>query len=215
MAKRQRDNLIYGIGHVDYSLPITQNGKKVKEYETWRGMLKRCLDDGYLQREPTYKGCSVSEDWTYYKNFYSWIISQDNYQKWKQGGIAWAIDKDILTKGNKLYSDQTCVLVPKSVNTLFTTRKLHRGPYPIGVTYSKKNNKFLAYCNDPFKIRGDKRKYMGKYLGSFTTSEEAFYAYKKFKENIIKKVAKIEFKNGNITKQCYDAMLNYKVEIHD
>ena len=82
MGGRRRGELIYGIGHVDYSLPITENGKKTKEYEAWRGILKRCFDDGYLEREPTYKGCFVSEEWAYYRNFYGWITSQENYKQW-------------------------------------------------------------------------------------------------------------------------------------
>ena len=215
LSGKQRGELIYGIGHVDYSLPISKKGKKSKEYETWRGILKRCLDDGYLEREPTYNGCSISKEWTYYKNFYDWITSQENYKQWKEGGKGWAIDKDILIKGNKVYSSETCLLVPMNVNSLFTNRKLHRGSYPIGVSYSKKNNKFLAYCNDPFKERNDGGRYIGHYLGSYTTPEEAFYAYKKFKEEMIKKVAILEFQRENITQKCYEAMINYQIEIDD
>lgn len=39
--------------------------------------------------------------------------------------------------------------------------------------------------------------------------------YKKHKEEIIKQVAEIGYKSGNITKQCYDAMMAYEVEITD
>lgn len=209
MARRQKGELIYGIGHVDYSLPITKNGKKVKEYEAWRSMLKRCLDDGYLEREPTYNGCSISEEWTYYKNFYNWITSQENYKRWKDGEKGWAIDKDIIHKGNKIYSSENCFLVPQNVNNLFTTRRLHRGKYPIGVRYVEKLNKFVAYCNDPFKSK------KWQHIGIFDTINEAFNAYKIFKENIVKKVAEKEFQQGNITQKCYESMLNYKFEIDD
>jgi hypothetical protein len=208
MAGQQRGGLIYGIGHVDYSLPITHNGKKIKEYEAWRGMLKRCLDDGYLQREPTYKGCIVSQEWTYYNAFYNWVLSQENYNKWKNGDKKWAIDKDIIAKGNKTYSDKTCFLVPQNINSLFTTRKLHRGEYPIGVDYLKRLNKFRASCMNPFTKKQE-------LIGLYNTPELAFAAYKEYKENIIRKVANKEYFDGNITQQCYDAMLNYKVEIND
>lgn len=209
LSGRQRGELIYGIGHVDYSLPISKKGEKSKEYETWRGILKRCLDDGYLEREPTYNGCSISEECTYYKNFYNWITSQENYKQWKEGGKGWAIDKDIAHKGNKIYSSENCFLVPQNINNLFTTRKLHRGEYPIGVRYVEKLNKFVSYCNNPFKNQ------KWQHIGVFNTMDEAFNAYKSFKENIVKQVAEEEFKLGNITQKCYESMLNYKFEIND
>ena len=43
----------------------------------------------------------------------------------------------------------------------------------------------------------------------------AFLAYKKAKESYIKQVAKEEYDKGNITKTCYEAMINYEVEITD
>lgn len=96
--------MVYEVGIVGSDLPVTENGKVIKEYDTWRGVLRRCYTEGYQAREPTYRGCTVSEDWLTYSNFYNWIIKQDNYQKWKEGGREWAIDKDILVKDNKVYS---------------------------------------------------------------------------------------------------------------
>ena len=40
-------------------------------------------------------------------------------------------------------------------------------------------------------------------------------AIKEYKEYIIKQVAQEEYAKGNITKQCYEAMMNYEVEIAD
>ena len=208
MGGRQRGELIYGIGYVDYSLPITQDGKKTKEYEAWRGMLKRCLYDGYLQKEPTYDGCSISNEWTHYANFYNWLISQENYQKWKEGDRGWAIDKDIKCKGNRIYSSETCFLVPQNVNSLFTNRRLHRGKYPIGVDYLKRLNKFRASCMNPFTGKQE-------HIGVYISPECAFNAYKEYKENIIKRVAEQEYFNGNITLECMTSMIQYKIEIND
>ena len=83
MSGKSNDNLIYGIGHSSNINPITFEGKKVKEYETWRGMLKRCCDEEYISREPTYNGCTVSSEWLYYDNFYKWVTTQKNYQNYK------------------------------------------------------------------------------------------------------------------------------------
>lgn len=208
MGGTSNGHLIYGVGFSNWKYPITIDGKKTKEYETWHGILKRCYEQAYQEREPTYVGCSVCEEWYCYDTFYAWVISQDNYEKWKEGGRKWCIDKDISVKGNKIYSPNTCFLVPKNVNGLFTNRRLHRGELPIGVRYHKKNHNYGATCMNPF---------IGKYkhIGSYITVQDAFNAYKKYKENIIKYVAKYEFEKGNITKKCYDAMLRYEISIND
>ena len=78
---------------------------------------------------------------------------------------------------------------------------------PIGVT--RHGNGFQAQCNNPFKDNGH------EYLGTYSIPSQAFLAYKKFKESLIKKIAQVEYKKCNITKQCYDAMMNYRVEITD
>lgn len=210
-------HLIYGVGFSNGKYPITiAPGKRSKENETWRGILKRCYEQAYQQREPTYIGCTICEEWYCYDVFYEWIISQENYTKWKEGGQKWCIDKDICIKGNKIYSPDTCFLVPKNVNGLFTNRKLHRGELPIGVSYSDKLNKFLVYCMNPFQEKSQKalRKH-ATYVGMYNTKQEAFNAYKIYKENIIIRVAQEELDKGNITKECYLTMLKYKIDIND
>lgn len=216
MGGTPNGHLIYGVGFSNKKYPITIDGKKTKEYETWRGILKRCHEQAYQEREPTYVGCSVCEEWHCYDTFYEWVISQDNYEKWKEGGRKWCIDKDISVKGNKIYSPNTCFLVPKNVNNLFTNRCLHRGELPIGVSYSEKLNKFLVYCMNPFQEKSEKslRKH-ATYVGTYNTVFDAFNAYKAYKKNIIDRVAKAEFDNGNITKECYLAMLKYEININD
>lgn len=207
MPRTCKGSLICGIGYSSQIHPITVGGCKVKEYETWRSILKRCYDETYHVREPTYEGCIVSNEWLYYDNFYEWITTQENYHKWKDGE-RWSIDKDIRCKGNKLYSKDYCFLVPQNVNSLFTNRRLHRGQHPIGVDYLRKLNKFRASCMNPFTVKQE-------HIGVYDTLDDAFNAYKIYKENIIKCVAEQEYLNGNITVECMNAMLQYKIEIND
>ena len=90
---------------------------------------------------------------------------------------------------------------------MFLKREAERGDYPIGVHYSKDG--FVARCRNPFTNRNEE-------LGCYSTPEKAFYlGYKPYKENIIKQVAQIEFDKDNITKECYESMMNYEVEIDD
>ena len=181
------------------------HGKPTKEYETWRGILRRCFDDKRKSLQPTYKNITCCEEWLLYENFYEWLHSQDNFNKWLDSD-GWAIDKDILIKGNKIYSHNTCCLVPKNVNNLFIKSQNVRGEYPIGVGKQYKN--FTAKCQNPFTGKTEP-------LGTFNTPEQAFLAYKSAKESYIKQVAQEEYFKGNITKKCYDAMMNYEVEITD
>ena len=178
---------------------------KTPEYKLWYSILTRCFDEKYKDREPTYNDVTCCEEWLLFENFYEWLHSQPNFDKWLNNE-GWAIDKDILIKGNKIYSPETCCLVPRSVNSLFIKRTRYRGELPIGVI--QYYNKFRARCENTL---------IGKriHLGLYNTSQEAFCAYKQYKENLIKDVARIEFDHGNITEKCYDAMMNYIVEITD
>ena len=162
----------YGYGICDIS--GVENGKQMKYYETWKGMLRRCYSNKYHKKEPTYKNCEVCEEWLLFSNFKKWY--KDNYYQIDNDTMA--LDKDILNKGNKIYSPDNCIFVPMRINQLFIKSNGSRGELPIGVTRS--GNKFRSRLHI---IEGE------KYLGSFNTPEEAFCAYKTFKEQYIKQVA--------------------------
>jgi len=196
---------VFGIGMIGNKYPKSINNKITKEYNTWSGMLRRCLDAKHKENHPTYKDAICCDEWLLYENFYEWLHGQENFDKWILLDKS-AIDKDILIKGNKIYSPNTCCLVPLVVNNLFIKSDASRGDLPIGVI--KKKNSFLARCCNPITNERD-------CLGTYSTSTDAFLAYKKRKEDLIKQVAQIEYFNGNITEQCYNAMIDYKVEITD
>ena len=113
------------------------------------------------------------------------------------------MDKDILIKGNKIYSSETCVFVPERINLLFIKNDRIRGDLPIGVSYD--GNRYKSQC------KNGTHKYIR--LGTYDTPEEAFQIYKQYKENVIKDVAN-EYK-GKIPEKLYNALMNYKVEITD
>jgi hypothetical protein len=183
--------------------------KQIREYKIWFGILQRCYDQTTQEAHPTYKSCYVSNEWLYFPNFYEWLHSQSNFQHWNDSGNGeWHIDKDILFKRNKVYSSSTCCLVPREVNVLFCKADGKRGNYCIGVTYHLRDHVFEAHCKNPIIKKS-------VYLGRYNTEIEAFTAYKNYKEKMIKAIAEKEYKNGFITKCCYEAMMNYEVEITD
>ena len=131
---------VYGVGFMgigDFKSK-DENGKETKCHATWYSMHRRCYDPKYHEKRPTYKNCKVCKEWNNYNEFGKWF--DDNY--YEVGNEQMALDKDILCKGNKVYSPDTCVFVPQSINKLFTKRDNERGEYPIGV--HKHGNKFEA-----------------------------------------------------------------------
>lgn len=195
---------LYGVGIIG-DIKTKRNGKFIKEYETWANVLQRCYDKKKQEEFPRYKECAVCDEWLYFPNFYDWCHNQSNWNKVIENPHDFHIDKDILVKGNKIYSPSTCCFVPSMVNVLFTKSNATRGLLPIGV--SNDQGKLRSRCNNPY----------GKdyYKRGFATPEEAFEFYKQCKHKVLVQTAQIEFEKGNITQECYDAMLNYEVEITD
>lgn len=204
-VKNPYDKTIYGVGYIGEGKykPIV-NGKATSQYKTWSAMIQRCYSVKFQEKNPTYKGCSVDEGsgWYNFQNFAAWY--DENY--YEVNGFRTDLDKDILIKGNKVYSPDTCVFVPQFMNTLFVSRTNQRGNLPIGAKRSTVNpKKFESFC----------RNNTGKkiYLGFYNTPEEAFNAYKNYKENFIKQVAN-EYREL-IPVNLYNALMSYTVEITD
>ena len=203
VVKHPMSKLVYGVGYLGIgNFKSSVNNKPTKEYKSWSAMLKRCYSEKELLRRSTYKGVTVCKEWHNFQNFAQWF--EDNYNPETMEG--WHLDKDILVKGNKVYSPDTCCFVPIEINLLLNKNKTIRGDYLIGVSFDKSCNKFIA------KFKKSKVKKQ-KFLGRFNILEEAFQAYKTAKEEYIKEVAD-EWKKL-ISEKVYQALINYQVEITD
>lgn len=202
IVKNPYDKEIYGVGYIGVGKYDCKNYKLV--YEAWRCMIRRCYDPYELNKRPTYIDCYVCELWHCFQNFAKWY-EEEIYEC---NGERMEVDKDILIKDNKIYSPETCMIVPQRINDLFTKCNKSRGKYPIGVSFHKVANKFCANCNT--KDKGQNKK---NWLGLYESVEDAFAVYKQFKENYIKQIAN-EYKDL-IPQKLYDALYKYEVEIND
>ena len=194
------EKLVAGVGYNSGVYPSV----KVKEHALWRSMLARCYTERNLKKKPAYIGCIVSDNFKMYEFFYEWCNGQIGFNEIDENGRQFALDKDLLIKGNKIYSEDTCVFIPMEINNVIVKSDSLRGEYPIGVAYDKERDKFQARLwinNKP------------KFLGRFETVEEAFNKYKVSKENNIKLIAN-KWK-GLIVCRAYEALMNYQVEITD
>ena len=170
-----------------------------KAFKNWHRILIRCYDEKQQEKQPTYKGCYVSDYFLKYQNFKEWYTQQPNWDNPK-----YVLDKDLLVKGNKVYSPDTCCFIPVEINSLLTTTNKRRGDTPIGVCVRKKRKGYQA-C---LRINGKDR-----HLGSFDCPIRAFEAYKVAREAYYKE--KAEQWKGKISGEAYEALKNRKVEITD
>ena len=207
---------VYGHGYLGIdkngNVPKTKELKDGKwcviwEYNKWQNMLKRCFDNKYKEKEPTYKNVTCCDRWLCFANFLEDFEILKNEYNWSEDETL-NLDKDILHKNNKIYSLENCVLVPDWINLLFIKKDANRGSYPIGVTYHKIAKKYQAHCN----VNGKRIR-----LGLYNTAEQAFNAYKMAKENEIKRVADECVSKGYIVKdsRLYNAMMGYQIKIDD
>lgn len=192
---------VFNIGYLgEGKYKASINCKQTKYYNNWSGMLARCYDVKHPNNNITYKGCTVCHEWHNFQNFSKWY--EENY--YEVPGQIMCLDKDLLIKGNKIYSPATCCIIPQNINKLLLKRQNKRGNYPIGV--HKCNNKYTSFCGT-----GNKDKL--KYLGLYNTPEEAFQMYKQYKEQLIKDIAN-KYKEY-LPCKVYTALINYTVDIED
>ena len=201
---RQKAPTVCGFGVNDVDFVVKVGGKLCRQYRLWASVLHRCYDGKYHEHQPTYIGCSVSDEWKYFSNFLIWVNNQFGYKMKDVKGNSFEIDKDIANKCNKIYSSEYCNFIPKALNLLLVKNDSVRGYCPIGVSFSNHAQKFKAYLKIDCKI---------KHLGYFNTEIEAFQVYKKAKEDECKRLAKL-YKDV-ISPIVYRALMNYNVDIDD
>ena len=188
-----------GVGIIGDKYSTYNKGKKTKEYALWCSMLDRCYSNKLHEKYPTYKDCSVSKNFAFFTFFVEWCRKQTGFNQ-----SDFNLDKDLLIKGNKIYSENACCFLPKEVNIALTKRENLRGDSPIGVKFCKFSNKFTSrICRD------------GKFihLGYFDDELTAFNAYKIEKEQYLQELA-YRYK-GRISDSAYYALISYQVDVMD
>ena len=200
MLGKIKDNLkpfVCGVGYLGYD--YEKNDGLTRVYRTWHGMIERCYSPNTMFRCPTYIDCSVSSEFLNFSYFKKWYFKQVG-----SGEADYHFDKDLLVKGNKVYSPETCCFIPAEINSLLTTTNKRRGDTPIGVCVRKNKKGYQSsLC-----INGK-----DKHLGSFDCPVKAFEVYKVAKEAYYKE--KAEHWKGRISDKAYEALKSRTVEITD
>lgn len=110
---------LWGVGYLGDEV----QGYEERLYNMWRSMIKRCYDttDANYSRYGG-SGVTVHTSWHSFSDFYKDVYTLPNFQKWYNNEGEWALDKDYLN--GKVYSKDTCVFLPKSVNSKLTGRSV-------------------------------------------------------------------------------------------
>ncbi len=197
---------ICGVACLGNTSTIDKNGLTKQSYICYRNAMRRCGSESFKEKHPSYTGVEVQgkmKCYEFFEKFYNeTLIKEQNFP----ADVTLCLDKDILCKGNKVYSFETVMLVPLELNSVFVKNNVNRGNLPIGVR--KIGNRYYSGIS---KYNKDIQ------LGSFDTPEEAFYAYKIAKEEYIKQIADDYVEKGYITKdsRLYKALYRYEIEIND
>lgn len=188
-------SLIFEVGYNSRgSHKAFSDGKPTNAYFVWRSMIERCYSVEYQLKYPTYSGCSVADEWHNFQDFAKWFYNNPYNDK------GYHLDKDILIKGNKVYSSGTCCLVPQELNKLLTSRGRARGVYPQGVSLKKGKNRFLSQIS----IEGKR-----EHLGYFDCPNKAHQAYREAKEQGVKDMA-VKWRDRVETK-VFNALMNWSL----
>lgn len=163
----QKRKLVRGIGINDADSPVARYeliGVKFKKvwrcpfYSKWEHMLERCYGKTYHDTNPSYIGCSVDQAWHTFSVFKRWMETQDWHGK--------ELDKDLIDRGNRVYSPDKCIFISPELNKFMTASDASRGLMPMGVGIKRSTGKLYARCCNPFTGTQEK-------IGSFICEIEA------------------------------------------
>ena len=142
----------FGVGYMGVGVyASTLKGKSTQCCVIWKSMLERCYCPKFLLKSPTYKECTVADEWHNYQVFAKWF-----YNNYPTDGQTYQLDKDFKVKGNKLYSKDTCTFLTQDVNKKISNQKQFKFINPDGELVEITN--LTEYC----KTRELTRENMGK-----------------------------------------------------
>lgn len=181
---------LFGVGIKDND-DITQledkdrsSGRKViwrcPYYQTWMSLLRRSYSDVFKNKSKTYVGVITDERWHYFSSFKEWMQQQD----WEGKDL----DKDLISRGNKIYGPDTCCFITDRLNTEITHLK-RKDKGLIGASFKKKNRKYQSQI----LIKGKKI-----YLGLYDSEMDA---HLKWLDEKIKRILEIkQYENQEVHK---------------
>ena len=187
-----------------------QNKATNEVYAIYNSIRSRCKNTRSDKQDKNvakcYEDAEMCQEWADNpKNFLRWYL--EHY--YAVGDESMAVDKDLLGNGSKIYSPDTCCILPQGLNTLLTNcKKRYKdgenkdNTLPLGVRYSGRTGRYFATIT----LWGGNQIVK---LSEWDTLEEAFEEYKMMKEADNRTVI-AKYKNS-IPDNIYQALLQVEI----
>ena len=119
---------VLGVGMLGYVENIEGRLRDMKEYRIWEGMIHRCYQQDYENKNKSYEQAEVCDRWKRFDYFLEDIVHIEGYDHWKEyhekhpnQKNTYEFDKDTKVLENKIYSPETCRFIHKTYNAGFTS----------------------------------------------------------------------------------------------
>lgn len=123
---------VFGVGFIGVGEYVSRKGGKIlTEYGTWSRMLSRCYYENDYHRKgnrTAYDDVIVDASWFNFQVFADWYLPRRKILD-DHGILNSALDKEILafTGKPKVYSPETCCVVPSEINSALINIENDRG----------------------------------------------------------------------------------------
>lgn len=158
------DKTVYDVGYLGegkYKVYIDQEHLE-PVYNVWRTLLGRVCTEKHRKRFPAYADCKVCDEWLCYQNFAEWW----NENMYYIDNERMHIDKDIKYSDNKIYSPDTCIIVPQSINEIFHSsgRKTKDADLPYTIRRVAKGRYSVCYKAESLGVYDTVEECLEKYI---------------------------------------------------
>lgn len=195
-----KKSLLYGVGIDD-----TQYQKERRSYNghtskiiwycevfsRWKNMIKRC----YTTSDAAYHDISVCDEWLMFSNYKRWYDAQP------KPSMMFDVDKDILQGLSRVYSPETCLILPRRINSFLAVA--NKG-LP-GTHYEESRGKFQSYCQSLDGTR--------KTLGRFDSEIDAHRAWQLHKALQVEKLIEEYTGVSNLDTRVIPCLIDIKRKI--
>lgn len=191
-VRNPNHRMLYNVGYIgvgDYRPSL--NSVNTREYNTWNNMFDRVYSETEIRKDPRRLHSKVWEGWHCYQDFAAWCNKQPSWEKY-----SWALDKDLLVKGNVDYTPEVCCFIPNRLNTI------------ISKPFISENIHMLS---DGYAVQSRDMAGKNRLLRGFKSKDQLIDTCKTQKESIVRAIAS-EYKNY-FPERVYQTLMAWELEV--